>query len=230
MTVSTPLPVTVVVLTHQEELNLGPCLESVAGWVKCLIIVDSGSTDRTKEIAARHGATIFAHTFETHSKQWQWALENLPIATPWVLGLDADQRVTSELRASIERAIATGLADVNGYYMTRRQVFRGRWIRFGGYYPKYLLKLFRLTSVRTNVADLVDHHFIVEGKTEKLHGDLVEDNKREDDITFWIAKHNRYAALMAREELTRPHAKVPLTLATLRNPDARTALLKSWWK
>ena len=230
MAPSTPAPVTVVVLTHQEELNLGPCLASVAGWVQDIFTVDSGSTDRTNALAVERGARVFEHPFETHATQWAWALEHLPISTPWVLGLDADQRVTPELRASIEQAVRRGPAEINGYYMTRRQIFRGRWIRFGGYYPKYLLKLFRIHSVRTSEADLVDHHFIVDGRTERLHGDLIEDNKREDDIGFWIAKHNRYAGLMAREEVTRSRESVPLTRATLRNPDARTAYLKSIWK
>jgi len=195
-------PLTFVVLTRNEEKNLVPCLESVYGWVKEIILVDSGSTDSTLEIAERFGARIVAHEFESHSKQWNWALKNLEITTDWVLGLDADQRVTPELQKELIEFlnVPESNGDTVGCFIKRRQVFRGKWIKHGGYYPKYLLKMFRLSNVRVDEGDLVDHHFRVDGKTVKLQHDIIEDNKNEADISVWIAKHNRYAALQAIEE------------------------------
>ena len=95
------VPLSVVVLTFNEERNLEACLDSVRGWVEEIFVVDSGSTDRTLAIAERLGARVVAHPFENHTAQWTWALTSLPLRTSWVLGLDADQRVTPELQHEI---------------------------------------------------------------------------------------------------------------------------------
>ena len=227
----TQAPITVVVLTYNEEANLEDCLASVCRWAGRIFVVDSGSTDGTHEIAARFGAELLHHTFETHAKQWNWALEHLPIQSEWILALDADQRVTPELAREIGGLDSAALDGVDGIYIKRRQIFRDRWIKHGGYYPKYLLKMFRLGSVRTDARDLVDHHFYVPGKTIKLHRDLLEVNKKEDDISFWIDKHNRYATLLAEEELGnrltgREHILKPSLLGA---PDQRSLRLKQVW-
>ena len=222
-----------VVLTYNEDANLLPCLESLATWVSQSFVVDSGSTDTTISIAADCGAEVVSHPFESHAGQWQWALENLPFATQWVLGLDADQRVTPELRDELIELFGgdqTKLHGVNGFYVRRRQVFRGRWIRHGGYYPKYLLKLFRRDQVRLDERDLVDHHFWVQGPTAMLRHDIVEDNRKESDIAFWIDKHNRYARLHAREELARRRGLAwPVRPDLFGSPDQRVAWLKQRW-
>jgi hypothetical protein len=147
------------------------------------------------------------------------------------LAIDADQRVSPELASEIAELRTSLLKDLHGLYIKRRQVFRGRWIRHGGYYPKYLLKLFRRTSVQTDSTDLVDHHFYVTGRTAKLRHDLFEANSKEDDISFWIEKHNRYAKLLAAEELIRSEkgAGVPLQPAWLGTPDQRALALKRAW-
>src|SRR5262245_33608146 len=98
----------IVVLTYNEQLNLAACLESVHGWASQIFIVDSGSTDGTASIAARYGAIVATHPFETHARQWQWAMANLPLEHDWVLGLDADQRVTPELAAQIGALLQLG--------------------------------------------------------------------------------------------------------------------------
>src|SRR5262249_41588471 len=111
-----------VVLTCNEEANLERCLGSLAGLGAAIFVVDSGSTDRTLEIAARY-ATVARHPFEPHARQWTWALANLPISTPWVLALDADQQVTPELRAELAALFDRPGAlddDVDGIYLNRR--------------------------------------------------------------------------------------------------------------
>src|SRR5262249_31414058 len=146
-------------------------------------------------------AAVVTHPFETHARQWKWVLSNLPMSTEWVLALDADQRVTPALRDDITAVVARDArGGPAGCYVKRRQIFRGRWIKHGGYYPKYLLKLFRHRDVSVDERDLVDHHFRVRGPVLKLKGDLVEENANEARISTWIDKHNRYAALQAREE------------------------------
>lgn len=230
---SQPLPISVIVLTFNEQTNLDDCLRSVAGWAGQLVVVDSGSSDGTLAIARRYGATVLHHPFSSHARQWAWALANAPRTHPWVFGLDADQRITPELRDELARRFARPetLAGLAGFYIKRRQIFRGRWIRHGGYYPKYLLKLFRLDAVRLDQHDLMDHHFYVEGRSALLKNDLIEDNQKEHDIAFWIAKHNRYAQLHAQEELERRigGGGWPLRAALLGSPDQRVIWLKQRW-
>jgi glycosyltransferase involved in cell wall biosynthesis len=224
--------ITLVVLTLNEEINLSACLESARGFTQHMFVVDAGSSDRTRDIARGFGATVVDHPFETHATQWQWALAHLPITTDWVLALDADQQVTPELASELRNLEPSALNAFAGAYIKRRQVFRDHWIRHGGYYPKYLLKLFRRDKVVINTADLVDHHFYVDGPVRKMDGDLIEANKKEDDISFWIEKHNRYAVLLAREELSwRTGGRTtPIEASLFGNPDQRTLALKGIWR
>lgn len=223
--------VTVVVLTLNEERNLAACLSSVAGLATQIFVVDSGSTDHTPEIARRHSAEIVSHPFETHSAQWAWALRSLPISTDWILGLDADQRLTTEARDELDGLLdGDRLRGVSGVYISRRQVFRGRWIRHGAYYPKYLLKLFRKADVVVDAGDLVDHHFSVRGQTKKLRSDLIEENRNEDSIAFWSEKHIEYAARQAEEEARRRLAGSRMVPGRFfGSPDERTRWLKALW-
>jgi glycosyltransferase involved in cell wall biosynthesis len=227
-------PISAVILTFNEELNLAACLESLAGWIEDIFVVDSGSADATVAIAEQYNAHVVVHPFETHAQQWAWALVALPLRTSWVFGLDADQRVTPELRDEIlARLVAPGTqptSEPHGYFVSRRQVFRGRWIRHGGYYPKYLLKLFRREHVRVDGGELVDHHFDVIGAVGTLAGDLIEDNRNEASIAVWTAKHNRYAVLQARQELAQLSRRPVVPIGALfGSPDARTRWLKSAW-
>jgi glycosyltransferase involved in cell wall biosynthesis len=231
VTTTHPSLVTAVVLTFNEERNLPACLGTLATVAADVFVVDSGSTDRTVSIAREFGAQVVTHRFESHTRQWQWALAHLPIRSTWVLAIDADQRLTPELSSSIAAALSRSTDAPEGpagFFLNRRQVFRGRWIRHGGYYPKYLLKLFRRDAVRLDDNDLVDHHFYVTGPTANLSGDLIEDNKNENQIAVWIAKHNRYAVLQARDEQARiPDASLG---AAFGSPDDRTRLRKRVWR
>ena len=220
----------VVVLTLNEAANLPDCLDSLRGLDGRVVVVDSGSTDRTVEIAAARGAQVLRHPFESHSRQWRWAIANLDGRPDWILGLDADQRLSNELRDALAQLFAGDrrqLEGVDGFYICRRQIFRGRWIRHGGYYPKYLLKLFRPERVLLDEHDLVDHHFYVPGAVNTLTGDLIEDNRKEDEITFWVDKHVRYARLQAREELARGNGQ---SSGVLRPSLFGTADQKTLWQ
>jgi glycosyltransferase involved in cell wall biosynthesis len=237
------LPLTLVVLTHNEALNIRECLKGMADWLAAVFVVDSGSTDHTVEIATSLGASVYAHPFETHARQWRWALEHLPITTDWVLALDADQQLLPELREELDATFRGGVEPhVSGLYINRRQIFRGRWIRYGGYYPKYLLKIFRRDDVTIDEADLVDHHFTVGGETRKLQSDLLEDNRNEAAIAVWTEKHNRYAVRQARQEMQERHDRearrtlrerldkpAPTWRSLFGNPDERVLWLKDVW-
>jgi glycosyltransferase involved in cell wall biosynthesis len=226
----------VVILTYNEERNIVKCLSSLSGLSCDCFIVDSGSTDRTIELARPFQVRVVDHKFTTHTAQWQWALDKLPLQTEWVLGLDADQSLSDGLKNEIQGLFdgqhrVHSLESVDGLYLNRAHIYRGRFIRHGGCYPKYLLKLFRRTSVYLDpIADLLDHHFYVRGRTGKLEHDLVEENRKEWKISFWTQKHVRYAELVAEEEY-KSAGKGPVDGKFIGgSPDQRIVALKKAWR
>ncbi len=236
---ASPVPIAVIILTYNEARNLPACLASVASWANELYVVDSGSTDHTVAIAQQHGAQVVEHAFESHAKQWDWALHHLPLTPDWVLGLDADQRLSPELGGEIRHLMRDKDRLDNGpagYLIKRKQIFRGHWIQYGGYYPIYLLKLFRRRDVWLDPSERVDHHFHVRGPIGKLRHDLIEDNQNEADIAVWIAKHNRYAPLQALEEFQRERASHRASVIKLSGyliaapPQRRSGQKQLWYR
>jgi len=220
-----------VVLTLNEEMNLPICLDSLKGWCKQIFVVDSGSTDRTVAIAREAGAQVVVHAFETHAKQWNWALQTVPIACEWVLALDADQRVTPKLKDEMLHALSDAPDEVAGFYLPRKQFFRGRWIRWGGYWPKYLLKLFRRGAAHSDEKELVDFRFYVRGEIPLLTQALIEHNEKEREILFWLEKHLRFVELHAQEEYGRRHKRVGWSVrpAPRGTPDQKVLWRKEIW-
>ena len=198
---------TAVVLTYNEETNLPECLSSLRPLGCEVFVVDSGSTDRTREIAAEAGARVVEHPFENYGAQRNWALQQLPIQTGWVLNIDADERLTADLRASITRALAGPPGDTNGFLLRRRTVFMGRWIRHGGHYPSYHARLFRKGKGRCEDR-LYDQHYIVEGRVEKLPGDMIDTTP---DLSSWTVRHARWAEMEAAELLLEGNQRGRLT-------------------
>jgi glycosyltransferase involved in cell wall biosynthesis len=200
-------PISAIVLTYNEERNLPECLASLAGWVEQLFVVDSGSTDQTVAIAREAGATVVEHPFEHYGAQRNWAIDHLPLAAPWTLHVDADERITPELRASITAALATDAASrapVDGYLVSRRTMFMGRWIRHGGHYPAWHLRLMR-TGAGHCEDRLYDQHFYVSGAVQKLQGDLID--TLTPDVATFTARHLRWAALEAAEHDAPPDSE-----------------------
>lgn len=223
-----------IILSYNEELHLPRLLQSVAGLDAPIYVLDSGSTDKTLDICIEYGAIILEHPFQNHPTQWHYALTNFSISTPWVIGLDSDQVVTPELFNKLKNFRNTDYQDVNGIYFNRKNFFKGRWLKYGGYYPFYLLKMFRYGVGYSDLNENMDHRFIVPGKTiiwKDSH--ILEENLKENEISFWIAKHNRYSDLVASEEVERIKALRTQTIKPrfLGSPDERTAFLKNiWWR
>jgi len=191
---SIPATLTVVILTYNEEENITQALDSVAGWASDIHILDSLSTDRTLEIANQFGCHIAQNRFENYAKQRNHALEKLPIRTEWVLFLDADEWLPDSLKQEISALIATNPQE-NGFYVKWRLMWMGRWIRHG-YYPSWILRLFRRGKVRCEDR-AVNEHLIVEGATGRLRNDFMHEDRK--GVTDWIAKHNGYATREAME-------------------------------
>ncbi|MBV5323136.1 MAG: glycosyltransferase family 2 protein [Ilumatobacteraceae bacterium] len=191
-----PCTLAVVILTYNEEYNISQALDSVMVWANEIFILDSLSTDRTLEIARSYGCHIAQNKFEDYAKQRNHALDNLPITSEWVLFLDADEWLSESLKHEIKSLIATSPAE-NGYYINRRFVWMGRWIR-RGYYPSWILRLFRYGKGRCEDR-AVNEHLIVEGVTGHLKNDFTDENRK--GVSDWIAKHNGYATREALELL-----------------------------
>jgi glycosyltransferase involved in cell wall biosynthesis len=186
-----------VVLTFNEETNIEACLQSVAAWADEIFVVDSGSQDRTVEIARRYTDNIAVHAFESYSSQRNWSLDHLPLKNEWVFNIDADERVTPELAATLRNLFGSGSPkDVEGFMISRRTVFMGRAIMHGGHYPAYHLRLFRRGKGRCEDR-LYDQHFIVDGPVQKIPGDLID--VITSDLTVWLVRHARWGAAEALE-------------------------------
>jgi glycosyltransferase involved in cell wall biosynthesis len=223
-----------VIISFNEEQHLPGLLASIKDLDAAVFLLDSGSTDATLSIAEQHGITVLTHAFENHPRQWDYALQNFDIKTSWVICLDSDHTVTPELKKRLQEFTDTDFKDINGIYFNRKNFFKGSWIKHGGYSPFYLLKMFRYGVGYSDLNENMDHRFIVPGKTIIWKdGYILEENLKENSISFWIAKHNRYSDLVAQEEVER---MLQMRSQTLQpnfwgSPDERTAWLKQlWWK
>ncbi len=195
------------IITLNEERNLERCLKSVAPLVDEIIVVDSGSTDGTLDIAARFGARVVQQKWLGYVGQKNFALAQA--LHSWVLSIDADEEISPELASSLARVKADPAADApgapNGYEIARLVFYRGRWIRHGDWYPDRLVRLFRRTEARFSGGrvheklELRGEHPILPGH---LHHFTYEDASDRAD------RCARYAALWAqsaREEHRRAH-------------------------
>ena len=193
----------VLIQTFNEELNLPRTLESVQGWANRVFIVDSGSTDGTKAVAERYGATFVHHDWPGYAAQKNWAIDNLPWESDWILIIDADELVTPGLRDEVAAITNKPTSQVreNGFYLNRMLIFMGRPIRHCGYFPSWNLRLFKRGKARYEER-LVHEHMIVDGPTGHLKNLLLHEDQR--GLEHFVAKHNRYSTLEAREVYESP--------------------------
>ena len=181
----------ILILTKNEAVNLPTCLASLLSLEADVYIVDSGSTDETVEISNSFGCQFVSHPFVNHAEQINWALENLPIRTPWIFRLDADEHITRELARDLPDILAAAPDIVSGFQVKRRVFFMGKWIRHGGYYPTWLLRIWR-TGLGTCEQRWMDEHIVLSnGEVANLKHDIIDENKK--GLAFWIDKHNCYA-------------------------------------
>jgi len=200
---STRVPVSVIVPIKNEAANLPRCLASVK-WADEIFVVDSESTDGSIAIVQQHGAKVVQFEFNgTWPKKKNWALENLQFRNEWVFILDADEVLPPEAEAEFAQAI-TAAGDIAGYWINRRFMFMGRWLRHA-YYPNWNLRLFRhplgryekLTDAPTNSGDNEVHeHVLLNGRTAKLKVEI--DHYAFPSIDVFVEKHNRYSNWEAR--------------------------------
>jgi glycosyltransferase involved in cell wall biosynthesis len=194
-------PLSVLIPTLNEEANIEECIRSV-DWAGEVVVVDSGSSDRTCEIARELGARLVRFDYVRGGpKKKNWALRQVDFQYDWILILDADERITPALAAEIATALPASRAEVAGYYINRRFYFLGRWIRHAGYFPSWNLRLLR--RGRGAYEDLPDpdsvagdnevhEHVIVQGQTRFLSEPM--DHFAFPSIFTFVQKHNRYSS------------------------------------
>ena len=196
------------VIAHNEERNLRRCLESL-DWADEIVVVDAFSEDRTREIAREFTDRVFRNPWPGHVEQKNFALDRA--SHDWIFAIDADEEVSPELRESVLRALMGGDGRYQGYFVTRRVCYLGRWIGHCGWYPEYRLRLFRKSAGRwtgTNPHDRVE----VSGSTSRLSGDLY--HRPYEDLDAHFETIGRYSAIWAREMSARGRRFHWMDLAT----------------
>lgn len=187
----------VLILTYNESMHISRALESVKRISSEIIVVDSFSTDSTVALAERYGAKVVQRAFKNQADQFQWALDNIPVSSNWILRLDADEIIEDDLATNISHFLKSPSEDVAGVNFKRKHIFLGRWIRYGGRYPLILLRMWRKGQGRVESRWMDEHMLVWGGKTITLDGGFSDHNL--NDLTFFTDKHNKYASREAIE-------------------------------
>lgn len=183
--------VTFIILTKNEEINISDCLDSIMDFAKRIVLVDSGSTDRTCEIARKKGAEIFIHPFENYARQFNWAIDNVNISTKWTFRLDADERLTKEIKKELTYLMKKHCDDdVNGITMEAWMYFMGRKIKYGCHNKRKLM-LFKTGIGRIEDCEMDEHTILLKGCSISCEERFIHYDFK--DITQWINKMNWYA-------------------------------------
>lgn len=185
------IPVSAVIVTKNEELNIQEALESIKEFSE-IIVIDSFSSDNTVEICKKYTDKVFQEEWEGYAKQKQKGIDSTSL--PWVMILDADERVTPELCAEISFSIRN--KNQNGFYIPRKNFFLGKWMKHGGWWPDYTLRLFKKDMAFMQRRE-VHEKIIVRGDTGYLKNPIEHYTAR--SISEFISKLENYSTLSARE-------------------------------
>ncbi len=181
----------VIVLTFNEEIHIERCLRSVLSLSHDVFVLDSFSTDNTVDLAENLGAVVFQNKWENnYARQFNWALQNLPIKTQWVLRLDADEYLTAELVEEIQLKLSGLPADVSGIVLPLKRVFLGREMRYGVGRVK-LMRLFKFGKALCEQRLMDEHIQLLEGRAVEFENEFADHNL--NDLSWWTQKHVGYA-------------------------------------
>lgn len=197
----------VIILTLNEERHIQRAIESVREIADEILVVDSFSEDRTRDIAKASGASVFQHKFENHANQFNWALGLVDPEADWVLRLDADEVACPLLVSELKTALEETPPDVKGLSLRRRIVFMGKPIFWGGVFPLSVIRIFRNGHGRCEDR-WMDEHIEVDGPVRSINkGELLDINL--NPLATWIAKHNKYSTNEALEILNERYGVLP---------------------
>jgi glycosyltransferase involved in cell wall biosynthesis len=177
--------ISIIILTYNEEENLVATLESIKDFTDDIIIVDSYSKDKTKELCESYGCQVFENPFINQAIQFNWALDHVPIKYDWVMRMDSDEILPLKLQAEIKSRVGQE-ADINGYYLNRRMYWMNHWLRYGRMYPHYILRIFKKGEGRYE--EKTEEHLLVKGNIAFMKNDFLEDN-RKNNLDYFTEKH-----------------------------------------
>ncbi len=200
------IPVTVMIFTLNEEIHLPRCLESVR-WCDDVIVVDSFSGDRTKEICEAQGIGLHEHAFEGFGPQRNWALDTIKTKHSWILILDADEWVPETLVRELERIARRDPGEFGAYRIRRRFHMWGRWLKRSALYPTWVVRFVRKGRVRYADRGHAETQ-TVDGKVGSLQSDLMDENLK--GIDEWFERQGRYARKEAERELKEEQSAEPI--------------------
>ena len=181
----------VIILTYNEEKHIARCINSVTGISKNIFVVDSFSNDSTIEISKSLGAHVLQNKFINQAKQMNWALNNCDIESTWIMRLDADEYVLPELALEISKKLNSLEDNVSGIYLKRRVIFLQKWIKYGGIYPIWFLRIFKNGHAFSEDRWMDEHMKLIKGKSISFENDFVDENL--NSISWWIQRQNNYA-------------------------------------
>ncbi len=185
--------ISVIVITHNEENNIANCLSTV-DWAGEIILVDSLSTDRTVELAKRYTQNIFIKKWEGYGAAKNFAIDQARF--DWILSLDADERVTPELALEVKKIVSISSENIEGYEVARRAYFLNKWIKHCGWYPGYVIRLFKRTAVRFNEKRVHENVEVI-GSVGKLENDIL--HFTDATLFHYLEKFNQYTTLAAED-------------------------------
>jgi len=217
----------VIILTRNEERHIERSVRSALRLTPHVFVVDSHSADRTAEIARRFTPNIVFGNFPTFSEKLNWAIDQLPICTPWTIRLDADEIFAEDFLVAIGGLVANQPLSVGGVWVRRQVWFMNRWMRHGAIYPVFALRVWRTGCARCKLQVIDEYMELTQGAAVTAHLDLIDNPVV--SIAQWIEKHNRYSETEADYRYVQATADGPGQRGSLfgRTQEARTAFLKN---
>jgi glycosyltransferase involved in cell wall biosynthesis len=188
-----PTGISGIVMTRNEEVHIRRCLRSARRVCDIVHVVDSNSSDRTREIAEEEGAVVHNGDFTSFAQKLNWANDTIDFTTPWVMRIDADEVLSDTLVAQLPDFLVQQPGAVSGVFVRRRLWFMGRPMRFGGVYPRHSMRLWRPRMARCEIRALDEHMLLSGGVTATIEADI--DDIPLTNLALWIAKHNEYSNL-----------------------------------
>ncbi len=215
-----PIDATAVILCYNEAIHLDRCLSRIAPYVKRVVLVDSFSTDATLAIGRRHGADILQRKFTSHAEQFNWGMQTAAIDTGWTIRLDSDEYLDAATVEELRRRLPLDGADVAGYGIRRRVIFKQKVIRYGGFGKVVLSRVWRTGQAEIEQRWMDEHVLIRGGETRQLEDGYFYDENL-NDIHWWTEKHNGYATRQMIQYILWEFGTNSDAFSTEMNADAR---------
>jgi len=219
--------ISVIILTFNEEKHIARCINSLMSFAKEVFVVDSFSTDETVSIAESQGAKVYQNQYTNQAIQFNWALKTCPVSTEWIMRIDADEYVLPELSNEINNKLPLLEQSISGIFIKRRLIFLNRWIKHGGNYPIWLLRIWRNGKGYCEDRWIDEHMKVTEGQIVYFENDFVDENL--SSLAWWINKQNNHST---REMITlildkyQRSSKEEVTRKLTGSPDQK----KRWFK